>query len=343
MATLGRWGVVTLDQARREARRMLGLVAEGKDPLAERDAAKAALPLRSAIHRWLDEHVRERRKPATLRNYKLAVEQHIVPALGAIPLNQLCAADVSKLHNRLKGTPYLANRVVATVSAFCSWSEREGLRLPQSNPCFAVERYSEYGHKRYLSASEYGRLGEALRAAEEDATVSPAPIAAIRLLLLTGCRPSEILTLQWRDVDLSRAVLRLPDSKTGAKTVHLSTQAVKLLTRWPKFAGSPYVFPGTGRKVKGSHLVNLAKPWRRLALSARLDGIRLYDACRHSFASVAISQHGHGLGVIGELLGHSQAATTKRYAHLHDDVAKKAAGEIGDTIATALGAKRITP
>ena len=141
-------------------------------------------------------------------------------------------------------------------------------------------------------------------------------------------------------MDIKEAALRLADSKTGAKTVHLSAAAVKVLTRWPKFAGSPYVFPGTGRRTRGEHLVNLAKPWKHLRTAAGLEDVRLYDACRHSFASVAISQHGHALSVVGELLGHSQAATTKRYTHLHDEAARSAVKKIGGTIAAAL-ARRV--
>jgi len=257
-----------------------------------------------------------------------------------VPLNQLSAGDVSKLHGRLKATPYLANRVVAALSAFCSWAEREGLRPPQSNPCYANERYGEKGHKRYLSADEYARLGKALRAAEDDDTIAPAPLTAIRLLLLTGCRPSEILTLEWSHVDLPASVLRLADSKTGEKTVHVPPEAVRLLKRWPRHAGSPFVFPGTGRRTRGEHLVNLAKPWKHLRNAAGLEDVRLYDACRHSFASVAISQHGHALSVVGELLGHSQAATTRRYTHLHDEAARSAVKKIGGTIAAAL-ARRV--
>lgn len=335
MATLGRLGVVTLDNARREARRMLGVVAERKDPLAELDAERKALTVREAAARWMKDHVQARRKPATVRNYRLALDNHILPALGAVSVRQLATPDVQKLHTTLSGTPFLANRVVAALSAFCSWCERTGFRPPRSNPCLGIERYAEQGHRRYLSADEYARLGRAIRDARRAETVSPAPLAAIELLLLTGCRPAEVLTLQWAHVDLKGAALHLPDSKTGRKTVYLPPQAVTLLKKWPRFT-SPYVFPGTGKKVKGAHLVNVNKPWRTLRTAAGLEDVRLYDACRHSFASVGISAHGHALSVVGELLGHGQAATTKRYAHLHADTARAAAQAIGGTIAGAM-------
>lgn len=340
MATLGRLGIVTLEQARREARRMLGVVAAGRDPLEERDARKAALSVREAAAKWLADHVEARRKPSTVRNYRLAVDSHIIPALGSVPVGRLSPAEVVKLHAKLKATPYLANRVVAALSAFCSWCERAGYRTLRSNPCHGLERYHEEGHRRYLDADEYARLGAALRAARANGTVSPGALTAIELMLLTGCRPAEILTLQWAHVHPAAGTLELPDSKTGRKTIYLPPQAVVLFRSWPRFAGSPFVFPATGVDTKSAHMVNVNKPWRTLRIAAQLEDVRLYDACRHSFASVGISTHGHALSVVGELLGHGQAATTKRYAHLHAETAKAAASAIGSTIADALSGER---
>jgi len=320
---------------------MLGDVARRVDPLARRDAAKVALTVREAMASWLNEHVESRRKPSTLRLYRLAADGHILPKLGSLPVGDLDTGHVAQLHRTLKGTPTLANRVVAVLSSFCTWCERKKLRPPHSNPCTdkLIERYGEEQRKRYLTTKEYARLGKALRDAEQDETVNPLALRAIRLLLLTGCRPSEITGLKWEDVDLKAKVLRLPDSKTGAKTVQLPGAAVTLLRRAPRFAESDYVFPGTGRKVVGAHLVNLAKPWAVLKENAGLDGVRLYDAVRHSFASVAVSRHGHALSVVGELLGHSQASTTKRYSHLHDEAAREAVTAIGGTIDRAMRTK----
>lgn len=337
-ATLGRLGVVTLQEARDHARRMLGDLATGVDPLARRDAERAALSVREAADRWLRDHVAARRKPTTLRLYRLALDQHVYPKLGALPITDLSTAHVVALHQRLKATPTMANRVVAVVSSLCSWCERQRLRPPHSNPCTdkLVERYTERHRTRYLSLAEYGRLGTALRAAERDQSANPLALRAIRLLLLTGCRPSEITGLRWSEVNLRAGLLQLADSKTGAKVVHLPAEAIRLLRAAPRFEGSEFVFPGTGRRVVGRHLVNLADAWGVLRTAAKLDGVRLYDAVRHSFASVAISSHGQPLSVIGELLAHTQASTTKRYSHLHDDTARNAAHEIGGTIAAAL-------
>ncbi len=157
-------------------------------------------------------------------------------------------------------------------------------------------------------------------------------VAAIRLLALTGARLSEILTLRWDFVDLERACLRLPVSKTGKKVVYLSAPALELLSRLPRVEGNPHVIVGERR---GAHLVNLQKPWRRLRHAAGLDEVRIHDL-RHSFASVAAAS-GQSLIIIGALLGHTQPQTTARYAHLAADPLRAANESVGEKIADAMG------
>jgi integrase len=170
-----------------------------------------------------------------------------------------------------------------------------------------------------------------LRAAERDKTATPWAIAAIRLLTFTGARLSEILTLKWEYVNQEHGVLLLPDSKTGRKAVHLNAPALAVLQNLPRVGNNPYVICG---ERAGQHLVNLEKPWRRIRNVADLDNVRLHDL-RHSFASVGASS-GHSLIIIGKMLGHSQPATTARYAHLADDPVKTASAVIGARIAAAM-------
>ena len=157
---------------------------------------------------------------------------------------------------------------------------------------------------------ELQRLGATLAAAKRNEAETPFVLTAIALLLLTGARLNEILTLRWEHVDLANAVLRLPNSKTGAKEIYLSDTAIKLLRDMPQMAGNPHVIAG---KRTGARLVNLQKPWRRIRAAANLNDVRIHDL-RHSFASVAAGK-GMSLPVIGKLLGHTQPATTARYAH----------------------------
>jgi hypothetical protein len=166
-----------------------------------------------------------------------------------------------------------------------------------------------------------------LAESERTATEWPSVIAAVRLLILTGCRLSEILTLQWSYVDVEAACLRLPDSKTGAKVVHLNAPALAVLAGLEREDGSPWVICG-GKP--GAHLINLEKPWRRIRAAAGIPDVRLHDL-RHSFASVAVGL-GEGLPMIGKLLGHTQVQTTARYAHLAADPVKVRASGWGAAI-----------
>ena len=182
-----------------------------------------------------------------------------------------------------------------------------------------------------MSNDELAHLGEVLTEAEHTGTELPSAIAAIRLLLFSGCRRSEILTLQWEHVDFERQCLRLQESKTGAKTVYLSPPALEVLTGTERQEGNPYVIRGA---KPGAHLVNLTKPWMRIRARAGLDDVRLHDL-RHSFASVAVAG-GLSLPLIGALLGHTQPQTTARYAHLAADPLRQATDLVGRRIAAAM-------
>jgi integrase len=206
-------------------------------------------------------------------------------------------------------------------------AERWGMRPDGSNPCRHVEKFAERKRERMLSAEELGRLGGALA----DYNGSPYVVAAVKLLVFTGARLSEVLGLRWDWVDFSRGEARLPDSKTGAKTLHLPPPALAVLSALPRMDGNPHVICG---RVEGAALVNLEKPWRQIRKSADLDGVRLHDL-RHAFASVAASA-GMGLPIIGKMLGHAQAATTARYAHLASDPVKAAAATVAGGIADAM-------
>ncbi len=337
-ATLGRVGDLSVDEARDNARTMRGDVAAGKDPLRELDTSRGAVTVADAASRFLTEYVAAKRKPRTFAAYRQIVDSVIRPRLGSLPIRDVSTDEAVTLHYRLRGTPTHANRVLAVLSKLLAWSVQAKLRPAGPNPCQGIERYRERQRKRYLTADEYARLGRALKDAKRTQTIGPGALTAIELLLLTGARPAEITTLQWSHVDLKRAALRLPDSKTGAKTIHLSPDAVRLLKRWPRWADSPFVFPGMRRGVRGDHLhgSTLSHAWAVLRAAARLEDCRLYDAARHSYASMAVSTHGLTLAAIGEQLGHSQPATTSRYAHLHDEIARANATKIGGSIAAAL-------
>jgi integrase len=303
------------------------MVAGGADPAAAQAERRQADTLKDLANRFLEEHVAAKRKQRTGEEYQRLLEKFVLPKLGKKKLEEVTRGDIAKLHHSLAQTPYQANRVLAVCSALFTKAEAWGLRADGSNPCRHVERFPEKGRERMLSGDEFARLHVAL----ERYQGRPYVTGAIRLLLFTGCRVEEVLTLRWDDIDFDRSEIRLRDSKTGARIVQLSPPAIEVLADLPREAGNPHVIPGL---KEGRNLVNLQKPWRAIRTAAGLDDVRIHDL-RHSFASVAAS-NGQSLPMIGKMLGHKQPQTTARYAHLQSDPLKQATADVGIRIANAM-------
>ncbi len=329
--TLGLYGVLTLQQARAKALRALAAVMEGGDPLAERQSAARAETMSELAERYLREHAEVKKKPASVQGDRQMLRDHILPRLGGLKIADVSRRDVIALHYGLRDKPYTANRVLALLSKMLNLAEKWELRVDGSNPCRHVERFKENKRERYLSSVELARLSDALAYAERTGTASPHAVAAIRLLILTGCRMREILHLRWEHVDLETGRLSLPDSKTGAKTIYLGAPAREVLASVPRTAGNPWVIEGWKERC---HLTDLKGPWKRLREQAELEDLRIHDL-RHSFAAVGAGL-GLSLPMIGKLLGHSQPATTARYAHLAADPMHEAADRIGAELAAAM-------
>ena len=365
------WGP---DAARREAKRLLGIVASGQDPAQQRDDRKQAPTLAAFADRYLGEYARPQKKPRTVEEDQRLLRRHILPKLGRIKVADLTRADVARMHSGMLRNPVAANRALALLSAMMGWAEKVGARPDHSNPCRHVDRYPEKERDVLLSARDLARLGEALdRAAtgwteagkaawarvcadQADAEAIPADrraawiaaraprrdspedwraIAAFRLLIFTGARLSEILTLRWEWVDAETGVARLPDSKTGAKNLPLSAPALAVLASLPRFAGNPHVLPGD---KTGARFIGIQKPWQRVRALAGLPALRLHDL-RHAFASAAVAA-GDSLFLVGKMLGHRQASTTERYAHLAPDPVKAVADRTAERLAAMMEGER---
>lgn len=344
--TIGRHGALTPDEARTEAQDILGKAAKGIDPAKTKAEERAASTVAELCDRYLADGCATK-KPSTLATDRGRIERHIKPLLGHRRVKDVTAGDVRRFLNDVangktaadvKTGPHgraivgggkgAATRTVGLLGGIFSFAVEEGLR--SDNPVRGVKRFPDKKGERFLSLEEMARLGDALAAAEEDGR-NPLAIAGIRLLMLTGCRKSEVLTLQWEHVDMERGCLRLPDSKSGEKVVPLGAPALELLDTLPRLEGNPYVLWG---EKKGAHLVGLPRVWARIRARANLDGVRLHDL-RHSFASVGAGA-GMGLPIVGKLLGHRDPKTTARYAHVADDPAKAAADRIASTISGAM-------
>lgn len=328
---IGTHGSITADQARAIARQWLAEVARGGDPSGQRQERRRGPTVASLCERYLREHAEPYKRPSSVIEDRRLIEKRVVPALGQKQVHAITRDDVSRLHGGLRSTPYEGNRVLALVSKMLNLAEQWGLRPDGSNPCRHVKKFREAKRERFLSIDELARLGEALARAERDNAEVSSAIAAIRLLLFTGCRLSEILTLRWNEVDLANARLRLTESKTGPKVIHLSAPALEVLASIPRHDDNAFVVAG---RKPGTHLVNLRKSWYRIRKQAGLIDVRVNDI-RHTYASAGAAA-GLSLPMIGKMLGHTQAATTQRYAHLAADPVKQAVETVAANIAAAM-------
>jgi len=325
--SLGAHGVLTPEKARRKAFKILAAVKDGEDPAGERSQSRKACTVRELAERFDLEHISVRLKSSTAKEYRRNLRRFILPALGRLKVADVTRADIAKFHHDLRHIPYQANRNLEVISKMFVLAEMWGMRPDGSNPRLHIKKYPEEKRERYLSQEELASLGTVLSEAEQIGVEDIYAITAIRLLIFTGCRLNEIMTLKWVDVDLVHGCLRLSDSKTGARVVHLGPPALDLLANLERKPDNPWVICG---KIPGTYRKEIQKFWQRIRSRAGIEDVRIHDL-RHSFASNAVAQ-GMSLPMIGKLLGHTQVQTTARYAHLAADPVKAAANQISGNI-----------
>lgn len=347
---IGRYGTLTPAQAREIARDWAADVAKGGDPAHERMARRAAPRMQAVFERYLQEYAKAHKKPKSILEDDRLIRLHLEPAFGRRKVSEITREHVLGLHNGLRQTPYQANRVLALFSKIMNLCELWGFRPDGTNPCRHIRKFREEKRERFLSPVEISRLGDVLAQAErleltdEEGNriwVNPAAITAIRLLILTGARCSEILGLKWSMIDWERGCALLEDSKTGKRALYLPAPALALLAGLPRAPSAIYIVPGGhavgARRGDGTKpLTNIKDPWLTVRKHAGLDDVRLHDL-RHSFASMGVA-NGFGLPIVGKLLGHRETATTARYSHLADDPLRAAADAIGGRVQDALRA-----
>lgn len=347
--TIGEFSVTgdgwTTVAARGEAERLRVIVRGGGDPLASLQNLREAPTIADLAHRFEEDHL-PRRRAHTADGHKRAIRLHILPTLKHRVVADLTHADIAELHRKVTkaGTPYAANRMLAVLSKMLSESIKLGWRM--DNPAKGVERNPEEARHRYLSPAELAKLTEALAAVEDQQGAN-----VIRLLVLTGARRGEVFGMQWDQLDLGEGVWTKPPSSTKQKRMHrvpLSAPTRQLLVviraaaeARAKKSGkemSRFVFPVT--TSESGHREDIKKVWRAACAGASIvtteivDGkrvvvpsARVHDL-RHTYASLLASA-GMSLPIIGALLGHSQPATTARYAHLLDDPLRQATERVG--------------
>ena len=304
---IGDAAVMTEAEARARARSMLAALRDDRDIEAEVSG--------DALFKTVAEEVftryGRRWKPRTLAVNRNYLQRQILPFFEERPIAEIDREEVQRWFRSLHATPAAANRSAPILSVIMQQAEAWGYRPNGGNPCKDIRRYRQKRSERFLSPDEYRRLGMAL---ERHEARQPFRVAALRLLLLTGCRKSEIVTLEWRFYRDGR--LYLADSKTGPRTVWLCEAAREVLDGLPR--SRRWVFPIEGRRAPWSWLDAF---WMQLRAEAELEDLRLHDT-RHSYASMALSS-GETIRTVGRLLGHDNPATTLKYAHLSDTAVRE--------------------
>jgi integrase len=323
---LGVHGKLKAEKARSRAKELLGKNEGGFDPSKERNTRRYA-PTLADLARDYFEHHGPKKRASSLRNDHSMVNRYVLPHLGRKPVADVTRRDVQNLHQFMKGTPHQANRALALLSKMFSLAIQWDWRL--DNPARGIERYPEAPRERWLSQEELGRLFDAL-AAHPNQRIAD----AVRLLILTGARRSEVLNASWDQFDLENGAWTKPSHHTKQKRIHripLSAPALKILADLRVATpDSEFLFPG---RSPGQPLQDIKKFWRAVTNAAQLEDLRLHDL-RHTYASHLVSS-GHSLLLVGRLLGHTQPQTTFRYAHFANNPLQEATDHFAATCLTS--------
>lgn len=351
---LGRMRELTPDQARKLAKERLAEVCKGEDPLAERQTRRRELKVQDLIDQWERENPPGRRSGLPLaprtKAYMLArLRHHIVPLIGSKRVSEITVGAVndvirrislketkkdaksSKKRGRIKvrGGPGAARKVISDLSIIMAYAVEK--QIIPVNPVIGSRKPAPGKRHTFLTLEQVTALAAALREMEAEGA-NTSGIAIVRLLMLTGARPSEIEALRWSEIDFEASCLRLARTKTGYSRRPLSSEAIAILRSLPRTTESEYVFPATTGR---GHYLSSKKTWNEARRRADLPHVVRYEA-RHMVATLALAQ-GHDLAAVSALMGHAGPRTTLAiYAHVLDQNSTQAASSVGSKIGSVM-------
>lgn len=324
---IGSFPELSLEQARRIAKEKLAEIILGRDPAKEKHDYKNIKTAAELFQIFWERHT-VTLKPRTKDEYHRIFVQYRKECFWDEKITEIKREDIEMLHAKLAETPYQANRLLALLSVFFNWCiDNDYL---DKNPAYKIKKYKEHKRQRFLSIDELSKIGTVIANLKQDKTQNHHALNAIELIMFTGARSGEILSLKWSDIDFTHNVIRLENSKTGFKVIQLSSAAKSILRELPKT--ETFCFPSNSKE---GHITSVHKLWKNILELAGTDNSwRIHDL-RHTYASYGINS-GVSLDVIGRALGHSSTQTTARYAHLSQYTVSAAAENISDTLHKAL-------
>jgi integrase len=321
---IGVHGQITTELAREQAIKLSLNIGAGGDPSVKAIVVEDNTHTMTELgEKYLELHAKAKKKPQCYKEDQEFLSNVILKKFGKREVNGVSSLDVQNLHSDLKATPYRANRILALLSKMFNLAIKWGWR--SDNPVKGIEKYQEFKRDRWLDDEELQRLWDVLDVYHNQSVAN-----AIRLLILTGSRRTEVLSATWEQLDLDKGTWTKLAHTTKQKKMEylpLSGQAITLLKEMQEEANSPYLFPG---KLPGNPLQDIKKAWKSIRTLADLPDVRLHDL-RHTHASHLVSS-GLSLSIVGKLLGHTQASTTQRYAHLADSSLRQATEFFGNKL-----------
>ena len=346
---IGLHGKQTPETARNRAIQLLGEISKGGNPSADRQKMHKDISVKELCDLYLKDGCKNK-KPSTLATDRGRIERHIKPLLGALKVASVTHADIARFAKdvtngktattvktkfrgvaRVTGGKGTSARTIGLLGGIFTFAVKQ--ELLATNPARGVDRAKDQKRNRFLTVFEMQQLGKSLNGALASG-MNPLSIAAIKLLLLTGCRRSEILKLEWKAVDWDNHCLKLAESKTGMKVVPIGNAVIEVLKNIIRVEGSPYVLPAMRGK---GHYDGIQKDWTAIRKLAGIEDVRLHDL-RRTFGSTAAIQN-QSLLIIGKILGHADPKTTQIYAHLTEQAVHKAVEQTSDEIGKNLNAK----
>lgn len=328
LITIGQYGALTLDQARKEAKKHVVETITGDDPLERRERERAGNTIKQLCEAYIDRHASKKKSaPDDVRR----IEKFIIPAWGALKAGAIKRADIAALHSKIgkNNGIYEANRVLALLHKMFELAELWGVvEEGHPNPARGVQKFKEEKRDRYVTPAELPKLIEAIQGEHNQSARF-----GIWLYLLTGLRKEELLTARWDNIDYERSEIKIEDTKNGTHHyLPLSAAAKSVLDQIPRVAGNPFILVG---KIEGRHLINIDKPWQRIRREAGITDVRIHDLRRTVGSWLA--QSGNSLHLIGRVLNHSNTSTTAIYARFGQDSVKDALDRHGEQILAAAG------
>ncbi len=315
---IGVHGNYTVDLARDKAKQWCADIAQDIDPKEQKKAkqveAKQSILFEEFLTIFLQKYPKQAEWKASTANRNTSkIKLYILPFFGKKPIADIKRKDILEFSDLLHSKKIKNKKSLDLLSTVFKQAALWEYMPRHGNPCDGVHKDADRHMDRFLTDEELVRLEETLLATETAGLASTYTIDAFRLLIYTGCRLGEVLSLKWEEVDFDHCCLRLSESKTGKRTIPLNNSAVKVLHHVQKQADNPYVFCG---KKSGASLATIQRTWERIRKKAGIPEFRIHDL-RHSFASFMI-KNGVSLFELSKLLGHKSINTTMRYAHLAD-------------------------